>query len=198
MKKLPPLPTAWFATVALAAAARGRGRLLSAASTAPAGFMTVVCAGSAYGSIASRRLGAPTPPADAADGQLAALPASPNCVGTADTRPDAALRQPMPPLPLRAASSSGALDDVADRIVAAVGRAVPGTRERARRVSGGHLYVHMTATVGAFRFLDDIEFSLRRGERAVRFRSSSRVGYGDMGVNRARMERVAAEWVKND
>ena len=92
MKKLPPLPTAWFATVALAAAARGRGRLLSAASTAPAGFMTVVCAGSAYGSIASRRLGAPTPPADAADGQLAALPASPNCVGTADTRPDAALR----------------------------------------------------------------------------------------------------------
>ena len=197
--KLPPLPTAWFATVALAAAARGRGgRLLTAASTAPAGFMTVVCAGSIYGSVSSRRLGAPTPPGDAAVGQLAALPASPNCVGTPDTRPDESLRQPMPPLPLRPSSSSGALEDVTDQLVAAVGRSVPGTRERARRVSGGALYVHMTATVGAFRFLDDIEFSLRRGESAVRFRSSSRVGYGDMGVNRARMERVAAEWVKKN
>jgi uncharacterized protein (DUF1499 family) len=28
----------------------------------------------------------------------------------------------------------------------------------------------------------------------VHYRSASRVGYGDMGVNRARVDAIAAEW----
>jgi uncharacterized protein (DUF1499 family) len=40
------------------------------------------------------------------------------------------------------------------------------------------------------RFVDDVEF--RKGEMQVHVRSSSRVGYGDMGVNRKRVEELRA------
>jgi hypothetical protein len=36
--------------------------------------------------------------------------------------------------------------------------------------------MHFTTRVGPFRFVDDVEIALRRGEGAARFRSSSRTG----------------------
>lgn len=43
-----------------------------------------------------------------------------------------------------------------------------------------------------FRFVDDIEIIVDAERRVFRFRSASRVGKSDLGVNRRRMERISA------
>jgi uncharacterized protein (DUF1499 family) len=40
------------------------------------------------------------------------------------------------------------------------------------------------------RFVDDVEFVFDEGSKTIHFRSASRVGYGDLGVNRRRMENI--------
>jgi uncharacterized protein (DUF1499 family) len=51
-------------------------------------------------------------------------------------------------------------------------------------------YLRATVTSRLFGFVDDVELLVDTATRLVHLRSSSRVGRGDMGVNRARMERV--------
>ena len=41
-----------------------------------------------------------------------------------------------------------------------------------------------------FRFVDDAMFLLDGKAKTIHFRSASRVGYSDMGVNRRRMEEI--------
>jgi len=43
-----------------------------------------------------------------------------------------------------------------------------------------------------FRFVDDVAFSFDEGASVIHFRSGSRTGYSDFGVNRKRMEQIAA------
>ncbi len=43
-----------------------------------------------------------------------------------------------------------------------------------------------------FRFVDDVELVVDADARTFRFRSASRVGDSDLGVNRKRMERISA------
>jgi uncharacterized protein (DUF1499 family) len=45
-------------------------------------------------------------------------------------------------------------------------------------------------------FVDDVEFSLDRGNRVVHMRSASRVGYWDLGVNRRRIEEIRSQFLK--
>ncbi|HEY6084419.1 MAG TPA: DUF1499 domain-containing protein [Nitrospira sp.] len=40
------------------------------------------------------------------------------------------------------------------------------------------------------RFVDDVEFLFDDDTKTIHFRSASRVGYGDFGVNRRRMEEI--------
>ena len=54
-------------------------------------------------------------------------------------------------------------------------------------------YVHAIATSRIMRFVDDIEFVVDEANRVIHFRSASRVGYHDLGVNRKRMESLLAE-----
>jgi uncharacterized protein (DUF1499 family) len=48
------------------------------------------------------------------------------------------------------------------------------------------------ATSRIFRFVDDVVVVIDADARVFRFRSASRVGKSDLGVNRKRMTRVAA------
>jgi uncharacterized protein (DUF1499 family) len=48
-----------------------------------------------------------------------------------------------------------------------------------------YLHVEYRTKMG---FVDDVEFHLDDATRTVHFRSASRIGYSDMGVNRKRME----------
>lgn len=53
-------------------------------------------------------------------------------------------------------------------------------------------YIHLVITTPRFRFKDDLEFLAKPKEVLVEIRSTSRVGYSDMGVNRKRLERLRA------
>lgn len=43
-----------------------------------------------------------------------------------------------------------------------------------------------------FRFVDDVELVFDDDARLIHFRSASRLGYGDRGVNRKRMKEIRA------
>ena len=51
-------------------------------------------------------------------------------------------------------------------------------------------YLHVEFRSALFRFVDDVEFFVVPSEQAIHFRSASRVGHGDLGVNRRRMELI--------
>ena len=54
-------------------------------------------------------------------------------------------------------------------------------------ITGDHyLYAEFTSTV--FRFVDDVEFLLDPQTQTLHFRSASRIGRSDFGVNRKRIE----------
>ena len=49
-----------------------------------------------------------------------------------------------------------------------------------------------------FRFVDDLEFLVEPESSRVHFRSASRVGYSDLGVNRTRMEEIRRRFMALD
>jgi len=51
-------------------------------------------------------------------------------------------------------------------------------------------YLAATFTSAIFRFVDDLEIRVDREANLVHLRSASRVGYGDRGVNRHRIEQL--------
>ena len=53
--------------------------------------------------------------------------------------------------------------------------------------------LHAQATSLVFRFVDDIDAILDADARLIHIRSASRVGYGDFGVNRKRVEMLRAQ-----
>ena len=55
-----------------------------------------------------------------------------------------------------------------------------------------YLYAEFRSRI--FRFVDDVEFAVDNENNEVHFRSASRVGHSDLGVNRARMERIQREF----
>ena len=112
------------------------------------------------------------------DGRLAPCPASPNCVSTQAT--DAQHR--MEPIPFTG-SSDEALQQIKD---------VVAQMPRTRIVSVEDNYLHVEFRSAIFRFVDDVEFLVDPEAQLIHFRSASRVGYSDMGVNRRRMDKIQA------
>ena len=51
-------------------------------------------------------------------------------------------------------------------------------------------YLHVEFRSLIFRFTDDVEFRLDETDSLIHFRSASRVGKSDLGVNRHRMEQI--------
>jgi uncharacterized protein (DUF1499 family) len=49
-------------------------------------------------------------------------------------------------------------------------------------------YIAATFSSSIFGFVDDLEIRIDTNQRVMHFRSASRVGYGDGGVNRKRVE----------
>jgi uncharacterized protein (DUF1499 family) len=61
---------------------------------------------------------------------------------------------------------------------------------RTKLVEEDEAYLHYESTSFLFRFVDDVEFVFDDETKTVHFRSASRTGYGDFGVNRRRMEEI--------
>lgn len=113
-----------------------------------------------------------------------ACPPSPNCVSTAADAGDnehhiATLSYDN--------TTPDATNQAQERLKALVS-AIP--RMTLETASPG--YLHFVETSQIWGFNDDLEFQLQNG--TIHIRSASRVGYGDMGVNRARVAQIQAAW----
>ncbi|HYF63085.1 MAG TPA: DUF1499 domain-containing protein [Herpetosiphonaceae bacterium] len=109
----------------------------------------------------------------AADGRLAACPDTPNCA--ASQSGDA--KQRMDPIPYSTSTAE------ARRRLLEIIRSSP----RTEIVAETPTYLGAVYRSKLFGFPDDVEFLFDEERRVIDFRSASRVGGGDLGVNRARM-----------
>lgn len=111
-------------------------------------------------------------------GRMAPCPSSPNCVSSLADPSDG--RHYVEALRFR-----GDPDAAWDAARAAV-RALPRTGVVVHEPG----YLAAECRSALFRFVDDLELRLDRENRRIDVRSASRLGYGDMGVNRKRVERL--------
>ncbi len=108
--------------------------------------------------------------------RLRPCPGSPNCVST--QAEDEARRI----APFRyQRDQSAALDALKQAVGGMAG---------ARLVDEQGPYLRYEFTSWLFRFVDDVEFVFDDASRTIHFRSASRTGYSDLGVNRKRMEEI--------
>ena len=114
------------------------------------------------------------------DARLAPCPSSPNCVSSDAKSGDA---HQIAPLPLR-----GTVQDGWNAARAAVA-ALP----RTEIVQESEGYLHAECTSALVGYVDDLELHLRADEGEIAVRSASRIGYSDMGVNRARIEELRSK-----
>ena len=133
---------------------------------------------------------APPPELGTEGGVLRPCPESPNCV---ETRNGADEAHGMEPLAL----SSGRREDdraeaeaALDRVAAIIDE-LPRARVTDRR--GPYLAAEVRSRIFGFR--DDVEFLVDEDAGVIHFRSASRLGYSDMGANRARMGEITRRWV---
>lgn len=56
-------------------------------------------------------------------------------------------------------------------------------------------YLHAVQYTALWKFPDDVEFWFPEDENVIHFRSAARLGYGDMGVNRKRMDRIREAYI---
>ena len=120
----------------------------------------------------------PTDDADLERGRLAACPKSPNCVSSqADPGDKVHYTEP-----LSASSDPKAAISALREIIEGL--------ERTKIVTSRDDYLHAEYTTRIFRWVDDVELLADPGAGVVHVRSASRVGYGDLGANRSRVEEL--------
>ena len=110
--------------------------------------------------------------------RFAPCPSTPNCVSSRATR----ARHRIAPL-----TGEGDPQALFRRAADAV-RGLP----RTRVVSEEAGYLHAECASALFRFVDDLELELDAERGVVHVRSAARIGRGDLGVNRRRVERIRA------
>jgi uncharacterized protein (DUF1499 family) len=114
--------------------------------------------------------------------QLKPCPNTPNCVSTEATDRSHAIApyryQGAPAAALRR------LHDVVLRV------------PRAKIVAADATSLRVEFRTALFGFVDDATFVVDDASKTIRFRSASRVGRSDLGVNRRRMEAIRREFAK--
>ena len=113
---------------------------------------------------------------------LAPCPASPTCVSSRA----ADARHRMQPLRF-----TGSTVEARNAIVVAVD-ALGG-----RIVAADDEYVRAEFTSRVFGFVDDVEWMIDAVEERIDFRSASRVGYSDLGMNRRRMHKLIRRLIRD-
>lgn len=112
------------------------------------------------------------------DGRLRDCPSSPNCVSSAAPASD----------DVHAIGGLAVADGVEIEAVWAALVEELESRPRVVIVTREPGYLHAVFTTRLMRYRDDVEFLRDDGARKIDVRSASRVGYSDMGANRARVE----------
>jgi uncharacterized protein (DUF1499 family) len=155
-------------------------RRLRRVAIAGSGLSALLCfSGTAMASLFGTLLaGHPPATLGVRDGKLSHCPDRPNCVSSEDT--DAQHR--IAPLPFKEAPAA-AMARLAEVI-----RAMPGLAI----VTVQPDYIHAEFASTVFGFVDDVEFAMIPGVNTIAVRSGARLGYGDFGVNRKRIESIRA------
>ena len=112
---------------------------------------------------------------------LSPCPDSPNCVSTQSDE------NAMLPLPYR-----GSMQESQERLLK-----VLRSMERCTIINDDPGYIHAEFRSDLFGFVDDVNFIFDVKERLIHFRSASRTGYYDFGVNRKRMEEISRVYLRN-
>lgn len=116
------------------------------------------------------------------DPLLKECPDKPNCVSTTSSRD----RNRMDPITYKGSASQ------AQELLVSVISSMPGAKITENRP--GHIVVTFTSAV--FRFVDDVELVLDDSKKVIHFRSASRIGYYDLGVNRKRMNAITRSFLE--
>ncbi len=109
-------------------------------------------------------------------GKLAPLPKSPNAVSSQSDDP----YKKVDPIPFKA-DLSESKEWIKQALLAYGGIRILKENEN---------YIHALSTTSKMKYHDDLEFYFDEKEALIHFRSASRVGYSDMGLNRERYERI--------
>ncbi len=118
-------------------------------------------------------------------GELKPCPDTPNCVSTQAAKGDTEHRMK----PVAYGEDKGAAK-----------AAIMATIEESSRstiLEDSEDYVRSEFTSRLFRFVDDVEFYIDEKDRLIHFRSASRMGSSDMGVNRERMTELSTNLKAN-
>ncbi len=124
--------------------------------------------------------GAPPQNLGVRDGRLAPYPETPNCVSSQSTDTMHAIE----PL-VYSTSKEEAVADL---------KKIIGQTNRARIAEEKNGYIRAEYTSAIWRFVDDVEFFFDQSAHVIQVRSASRLGKSDFGVNRKRIEAIAAAW----
>ncbi|TDL34916.1 DUF1499 domain-containing protein [Jeotgalibacillus sp. S-D1] len=114
------------------------------------------------------------------NGQLLPLPKKPNCVSTQTDQHD----KKMQPVPFK-----GGMQESQERI-----KRILLSLNRVEIKTDSADYLHAIVKSKFFKFKDDVEFLFDEQTNLVHFRSASRTGHYDFGVNRKRMEQISDEY----
>lgn len=109
---------------------------------------------------------------------LPPCPPSPNCVSTLAPASDE--RHAIAPYRYRKSRV-----ETKEALKAAIA-----TLPRTKLIEEDEAYLRYEVTSLLLRFIDDVEFVIDDDEKMIHFRSASRTGYGDFGMNRKRMEEI--------
>lgn len=111
------------------------------------------------------------------NGQLAKLSSKPNCVSSQTDQAD----KRVPTLPFK---------ETPEKTLEAIKQAVA-AYGGAKVIEARSDYYYVVFITKLMRYYDDVEFYLDNENKEVHFRSSSRAGYSDMGLNRKRYNKLA-------
>lgn len=111
--------------------------------------------------------------------ELKPCPESPNCVSTQTDQLD----KKMEPISFES-SGKEVLENIKKIILA---------MPRTHLESEADNYLHFTFRSFIFRFVDDVEFIIDEQNKLIHFRSASRTGHSDFGVNRKRMDSISQQ-----
>lgn len=111
------------------------------------------------------------------EGKFQPCPGTPNCVSSQAQSKEAYME----------AISTGGLET---EVVMKIARSVIEKSNRAKVVESDGPYLRAEFKSLIFRFVDDVEFYHDFDKGLLHFKSASRLGMSDMGVNRKRMEKL--------
>ncbi len=113
------------------------------------------------------------------DGKLAPCKTSPNCVSTqADPTDEEHFIKPI--------QFSGSIQEAQDKIL----NTLKSIRGNTKIIKKEPNYIYVENRTPLMGFADDVEFYFDEATKTIHFRSCSRLGYSDLGVNRQRMESI--------